>query len=257
MGIFLGFSIGLPALVLFVPSYALSDYHPDGYTLAHSGTLPIHDEVGAVSGKLEIEVDKKSHKLMGKNKVRVLSAVACFWLTAASLNKFGLCLFVWHPILMGVGCIGLMSEGVLAYHHVRNKGGFCPGMDKDQDGLWHRRINSAAATCIVLAVMIILTHKFKNGLPTFSGTLHGMFGIAASLCITVQVAVGISKVFSKPYTVNKWHGQMGMVVYYLSFTAAATGVLVGFTNGASIMLVFVFFGIAVFTTRLRSELIVS
>jgi hypothetical protein len=171
-----------------------------------------------------------------------------------TLNTIGFVFFALHPILMSIGCIGLMTEGMLAYHHTLQN---VSEASKDQDRRMHRRVQSAAACCIGLSVVVVLMHKRNKGLPILGGaaglSLHEGIGIITVVGIIVQVCVGIYKVKSRA-PVLKWHGACGVAVYILSFVAVATGVVDALRDTSAVLVLFLLATIVLLTTRLRKQL---
>ena len=173
--------------------------------------------------------------LVGGSCSHYFSSGGTFWQKA----------FVLHPIFMGVGCVGLMTEGILAPRRQRAKSAACGFGDDAHEGLEarrsHRNINMLASALCLFGLLVAMRVRLARGVPAIApiGLVqnpHATIGFAALGGIALQILMGIVKGVSKARIFNdtavgrffeaalKWHGTIGKVVYALALLSAVIGV---------------------------------
>lgn len=107
-------------------------------------------------------------------------------------------LFAWHPLLMVLGYLGFMTEGILAAYKFRNLDG-TPRVLAIQNHGW---IQLASSTCVGLGLYIIYRNKAINGKLHFS-SLHGKVGAIVLILTAAAPVLGISS-FKKLGLITKF-----------------------------------------------------
>ncbi len=94
-------------------------------------------------------------------------------------------LFPWHPLLMAVGYLGFMAEGILSAHRFRTM----DGAPRAAAIANHSLVQGAAAGCALAGFAAIYANKALHGKPHFS-TLHGKCGALALITAVGAPALG-------------------------------------------------------------------
>ncbi|KDD74305.1 hypothetical protein H632_c1416p1 [Helicosporidium sp. ATCC 50920] len=127
-------------------------------------------------------------------------------------------LFPWHPALMTVGFLGLMTRGILAAVSFRPLEGH-PRVSAIQRHAW---IQVMAVSCIVLGFWSIYANKSRHNKPHFV-TLHGKVGavnFGATLGALLWGSLSFKKLglitrFPERYHATiKWGHRAGAVVVW-------------------------------------------
>ncbi len=91
--------------------------------------------------------------------VQLISILCCITLIVALLpSVYSGDLFPWHPVLMAIGFLGFMCEGILTAYKLRLSDGQMRVAALQQ----HMNIQLAATACIVLGFMAIYFNKVST-----------------------------------------------------------------------------------------------
>merc|ERR1711871_944728 len=234
MGLFLGYSLGVPFGMYYVPRRYLS-------TTSMGEPVEIVRDERDAPAEPGCRLNWRDPKML----VRIGSVLACLAVVHQTLSKYGACLFALHPIGMAFGCILFMSEGLLAYHHnpasltsERDAESQCERLEphhrysKLESRKWHTKCMPLASVCMLMAMVGVL------------------------LAVAVQVIVGVLKVLNPTGNRHKWHGTFGEMLYVGCVVTAAFGAAEAFgASFASAMLIFLFAVVGGMTMYLRSHLV--
>mmetsp|Transcript_11039 Transcript_11039/g.33104 ORF Transcript_11039/g.33104 Transcript_11039/m.33104 type:complete len:226 (-) Transcript_11039:49-726(-) len=138
-------------------------------------------------------------------------------------------LFAWHPILMSLGFLGIMSEGVLTALKFRRLEG-PPRAAAIQRHFW---IQLLAVTAVAGGFWAIYQNKVIHGKAHFK-TTHGKFGLATVVLSAVAPLGGVLS-FRKfglltllpeiLHAPTKWaHRKVGMVAWLLAVVTIQLGI---------------------------------
>eukprot|EP01064_Diplonema_japonicum_P021662 TRINITY_DN31220_c0_g1_i1.p1 TRINITY_DN31220_c0_g1~~TRINITY_DN31220_c0_g1_i1.p1 ORF type:complete len:215 (+),score=11.37 TRINITY_DN31220_c0_g1_i1:36-647(+) len=136
--------------------------------------------------------EERSHKMQslrqGANTGLVVFLGWVFWQGSTNL-------FQWHPILMAVGYIGFMVEGIC----IGRKLGACRGVVERQG-----EVERHVYFCVLCAVMVVMgwavVYKSKEVKGKAHMTSwHGTVGVCAVSCLLFQLLLGFSLYYPLPF----------------------------------------------------------
>lgn len=181
---------------------------------------------------IDIIVDKAPFSVvhglfLSPHITHVLAALASVGLVAAVFNQVRrLNLFVFHPLFMSIGCVLLMTEGLLVYKNGALVSLFAPLMGgssfKAKARSIHMALQIGGAFFLGCGLVFIAAHKASLHKPTAPASVHAWLGTAAALLVAVQAFVGPAKAAS-PVPVHRWHGGAGKLAYDAAMLAVLTG----------------------------------
>ncbi|XP_055314607.1 transmembrane reductase CYB561D2-like [Sitodiplosis mosellana] len=138
----------------------------------------------------------------------------------------GTSLFTWHPCLMSVGFILLMSEAIVAF----SSKSFIATNLKYNDRLnLHGLLQFSAATLIGIAFYSIYTHKNNNNYDHFASR-HGNLGFTTCIMVGGTTVGGIAARYSglfkksiKPAYLKIIHSTFGVMTYIMAIFTFCLG----------------------------------
>eukprot|EP00887_Chlorella_sp_A99_P002879 scaffold6.g2879.t1 len=95
-------------------------------------------------------------------------------------------LFAWHPLFMGVGFLGFMTEGILTAVRFRPNEGMARVVAIQNHGL----IQAGASVSVGLGFYAIYRNKALKGKQHFA-SLHGKTGLVATALTAASVLLGV------------------------------------------------------------------
>lgn len=126
-----------------------------------------------------------SHQL---GYVQSLSVVCCVSIVVAVLPAaYARTLFAWHPILMSIGYLGFMCEGIAVALRARD----VDGNARVSRLMSHMWVQLSSIFCASLGFAAIYVNKTMHGKNHFT-SLHGKLGLIAYLMSLAVAALGIS-----------------------------------------------------------------
>ncbi len=141
-------------------------------------------------------------------------------------------LIAFHPILMSIGTIFFIAEGIVAQTNHTFVDVFGPIMQhskKIKIRVIHQNLNAMGGVFIGMGLLFMFAHKFMKEESIFPHTPHEIFGWVTLLALVVQVVIGGQKLqtidtkgIAKPF---KWHGDAGLVVWDLLCLTTLLGML--------------------------------
>nr|CAH7721389.1 unnamed protein product [Callosobruchus chinensis] len=96
--------------------------------------------------------------------------------------------FTWHPLLMSLGWMFLMYEGIIVISKENPIGRYF-GLTHDLKNRWHWILITAASFLILAGFAVIYTYKNNEGKEHFK-SWHGLFGLLAMVVCLPSVLNG-------------------------------------------------------------------
>lgn len=157
-------------------------------------------------------------------------------LTAVYSQIHALDLFSFHPVLMSMGTIIFIAEGIIAYKNstlVDIFGTLMQGSRKQKVRAIHQTLQILGSLCLGLGLLLMFINKFIHGRSLIPTTIHAMFGWMTLTLVVAQAWTGSQKmqtvdVKSAPKT-YKWHGDAGLLVWDGLCLSIVLGMLEFFT----------------------------
>jgi len=212
----------------------------------------VHGLVGSSGGG---EAGRAAVAVAGVRLVRRLAAATAACLCVGSVISYGglsaESLSSWlHPVLMSLGCVWLMTEGVVHRFLPGFRDGTAP--PPPAAGLPaaalastataahavrtapHKRAQQGAGLLVALGFLHAVALKWRAGLSAVPSSPHAVLGFLSAGGVAVQVVVGLAKHAklvpsglnsgAEPERAHKWHGALGWFVYACCLASAVIGV---------------------------------
>mmetsp|Transcript_20824 Transcript_20824/g.24607 ORF Transcript_20824/g.24607 Transcript_20824/m.24607 type:complete len:283 (+) Transcript_20824:64-912(+) len=164
--------------------------------------------------------------LMSPSITHILSFLASIYLIGAVLlttKEFNL--FAFHPILMTIGCVFLMSEGFLVYRNGSLVSIFDPimaGTSKAKTRAIHIFLQVMSILFMLVGLIFIVANKLRHGKSIVPSTPHACVGLLAVFFVIVQGIIGPVKTASS-VPIYRWHGNSGKLTYDTCILAVLLG----------------------------------
>lgn len=148
-----------------------------------------------------------------------------YWCIAfgGGFSLSGAALFNWHPLLMTIGMIYLLGNGILTFRAFRN-------LHKNSLKLVHTSINSVALVFIVVGAVAVLANHLESNLGNFY-SLHSWVGLVAVVLYLCQAVIGfiaylIPGLVTLPTKAKlmPYHVYIGHAVFVIGTAAAVSGI---------------------------------
>ncbi|XKL59428.1 hypothetical protein PGB90_000444 [Kerria lacca] len=141
---------------------------------------------------------------------------------AGGLGFSAMPLFQWHPLLMSIGLIFLMGNGILVFRILRNT-------HKYTLKLLHAAINASALVLTLLAALAVLVFHNQLNIPNFY-SIHSWIGCTTILIFIFQACIsifsfllnGVSDNFKA--TLLPYHVYFGHCIFVLGICSAISGI---------------------------------
>lgn len=140
----------------------------------------------------------------------------------------GTVLFSWHPTLMLIGFLVLMTEAMLTFNLIN-----IPTRELNYRSrvLVHWILQAVSTCAITASFVIIMLNKNRLGKHHFTSN-HGIVGLTA-ICLTgLSVVLGVLSKFSyqfrhylRPLNMKMFHSALAICCYVLAMTAISLGLL--------------------------------
>jgi hypothetical protein len=141
-------------------------------------------------------------------------------------------LFAFHPILMSIGTIIFLAEGVVAHSNhtlVDILGPIMQHNKKTKIRVIHQNLNTIGGAFLGMGLLFIFANKFMMNKSLFPDSVHGFMGWVCLIGVVLQGIIGNAKLQSidlkgvgRPY---KWHGDSGLLLWDLLCLTVLLGML--------------------------------
>ncbi|XP_053577087.1 transmembrane reductase CYB561D2 [Bombina bombina] len=177
-----------------------------------------------------MSLNTDSDTLVNKT-LRVLSGATAH-LTAVTLTVYvtyvsrpGTSLFSWHPFLMTVAFLFLMTEAILIFSPDSS---LLRSFTRRAKGRAHWILQLLSVICAVIGLVIIYSNKVLHEKPHFS-TWHGLIGALTLSWALLQSVGGLTLMY--PKLIQRWnlatrklyHATAGLLGYLLGCTSLLLG----------------------------------
>lgn len=142
-----------------------------------------------------------------------------------------LTLFSLHPVLMTIGTIIFLAEGIASYRNSTLLDFLSPIMQHNKKvkvRAIHQSLQTTGGVFIILGMLFIASHKMELGKSIIPMSVHSLIGTIALLLIFVQAVSGQNKMANLEYgnkRVNRWHGELGLLVWDLLCLTMSVGLV--------------------------------
>lgn len=140
-------------------------------------------------------------------------------------------LFSFHPLCMTIGCFIFLAEGMTVFLNHTLLEAFSPIMQhnrKLKERSIHQSMQIIGSCFLILGVLFIIAEKIEVRESFVPFSVHSLIGTVTLLLILVQAIVGQHKLeilIKEKIKVNKWHGDLGLLVWDLLCVSMFTGLL--------------------------------
>ncbi|CAH2008817.1 unnamed protein product [Acanthoscelides obtectus] len=124
--------------------------------------------------------------------------------------------FTWHPLLMSLGWMLLMYEGIIVISK-ENPIGHYFGLTHDLKNFWHWVLITAASFLVLAGFAVVYTNKNQEGKDHFT-SWHGLFGLLSIIICFPSVVNGTATLWEPklknvldPYVTKLIHQCFGTV----------------------------------------------
>jgi len=164
------------------------------------------------------------------DSIQFIPCEIAFTMAAVMITVFAqlraLKLFAFHPILMSIGTIIFIAEGIVAHSNhnlVDILGPIMQHNKKTKIRVIHQNLNTIGGCFLGLGLLFMFANKFVENKSMLPQTPHAICGWIALSGVVCQAVIGSHKLQSidlkispKPY---KWHGDSGLLLWdILCFT---------------------------------------
>jgi len=144
-----------------------------------------------------------------------------------TVEQAGIVLYTFHPVLMAIGYLILVSHGILT---MADKNAFTQNFDYHKRITAHWVVQAIALTLITAAQSAIYINKNRNGYPHYQ-SIHSIFGLITYLT-TLSATLGGTfnkysyslRNFVKPAVIKVGHAFAGIAVYVLAIATISLGI---------------------------------
>ncbi|CRL06392.1 CLUMA_CG018902, isoform A [Clunio marinus] len=165
--------------------------------------------------------------------VQLILIIIAACIVARTVNQVGIVLFTWHPVLVSIGYLLLMTHAILT---MADNNFITQNLNYQNRVTVHWILQTSALILITVAQTCIFLNKNRLGKEHYQ-TTHSLFGLTTYLLTILSSLGGILTKFSfqlkkivKPTVSKIIHSFAGLLTYFLAMITISLGINQSWTN---------------------------